>query len=123
MTAAQLRAAAALVAAALALTACCGGNAASDDGKSFIYWSMRKENEPQAQVLAQAAAEFEKETGIVEVVGTHLSGSIVDSVNGERIPFLEVETFKTVPLLHRQPAARLEVAVHPVRQVLREPVR
>ncbi|MFI9816090.1 TIGR03943 family putative permease subunit [Saccharothrix variisporea] len=33
----------------------------------------------------------------VEVVGTYREGSVVDGVNAERIPFLEVESVKTVP--------------------------
>ncbi|XVV01202.1 TIGR03943 family putative permease subunit [Actinosynnema sp. CA-248983] len=33
----------------------------------------------------------------VEVVGTYRDGSVVDGVNGERIPFLAVDSVKTVP--------------------------
>ncbi|MFI9818704.1 ABC transporter substrate-binding protein [Saccharothrix variisporea] len=92
MTAAPLRAAAALTAAALALTACGGGgNAASDDGKSFTYWSMWKENEPQAQVLAQAVADFEKETGIdvtVQWQGRDVLKKVVPALRGGDVPDL-----------------------------------
>ncbi|NUT97173.1 MAG: ABC transporter substrate-binding protein, partial [Saccharothrix sp.] len=92
MTAAPLRAAAALTAAALALTACGGGGtAASDDGKSFTYWSMWKENEPQAQVLAQAVADFEKETGIdvtVQWQGRDVLKKVVPALRGGDVPDL-----------------------------------
>ncbi|KJK51012.1 hypothetical protein UK23_08490 [Lentzea aerocolonigenes] len=44
-----------------ALAAC---GATAHEATSFTYWSMWKENEPQAHVLAQAIADFKRDTGI-----------------------------------------------------------
>ncbi len=90
MTTAPLRAAAALAVAALALTAC-GSTVAKDDGKSFTYWSMWKENEPQAQVLAQAVADFERDTGIdvtVQWQGRDVLKKVVPALRGGDVPDL-----------------------------------
>ena len=43
-----------------ALFISCGGK----KNEKLVYWSMWNEAEPQGQVIAEAAREFEKETGI-----------------------------------------------------------
>ncbi|KAA2251380.1 hypothetical protein F0L68_37495 [Solihabitans fulvus] len=60
---ARVLAAAATGVVALSLVACGSSSGGSGDGKSLTYWSMWKENEPQAQVLQAAADAFKKDTG------------------------------------------------------------
>ncbi|WP_156212956.1 ABC transporter substrate-binding protein [Lentzea aerocolonigenes] len=88
------RAAALLWTGALVLTAAgCGGG--SDDSsasdKSFTYWSMWKENEPQAKVLAQAVTGFERDTGIhveVQWQGRDVLKKVVPALRGGDVPDL-----------------------------------
>jgi ABC-type glycerol-3-phosphate transport system substrate-binding protein len=78
-----------LVLLASALTAC-GGDSTSDD-KTLTYWSMWTKPEPQAKVIAQAAKEFEQETGIkVEIkwVGRKVLTNVGASLNGGTLPDL-----------------------------------
>ncbi len=51
---------------ALGTTACSGASSptAKGDSDTFTYWSMWKEGEPQQKVIAQALADFEKESGV-----------------------------------------------------------
>lgn len=60
-----IRAAAVVLASAAVLTSVTGcGSGSGGDGKSFTYWSMWTENEPQAAVLKSAIKSFEKDTGV-----------------------------------------------------------
>ena len=49
-----------------ALFISCGGK----KNEKLVYWSMWNEAEPQGRVIAEAAQEFEKETGIRSAAST-----------------------------------------------------
>lgn len=68
----------------------CGG-AAQEEGRSFTYWSMWKENEPQAKVLSEAIAAFERETGLdveVQWQGRDVLKKVVPALRGGDVPDL-----------------------------------
>ncbi|WP_086829307.1 ABC transporter substrate-binding protein [Streptomyces sp. NRRL B-24572] len=86
-----VRVAGAVTAAALllGLTACGGDDAG--DGKSFTYWSMWRAEEPQAQVIKAAIADFTASTGIkVEVnwAGRDVSKKIGPAIAANQAPDL-----------------------------------
>lgn len=76
--------------ASLALVACGGGDDAaggdagsSDDPGQFTYWSYWSEGEPHAELMAEAIAAFEDETGIevdVQWQGRDLSNRILPTL-------------------------------------------
>ena len=79
------------VTAAPALAACSGGGASGSDSKSLTYWSMWTKNEPQAKVLANTAAAFEKSTGIhvnIKWVGRDVLTNVSANLNGGTLPDL-----------------------------------
>ncbi|GAA1963547.1 ABC transporter substrate-binding protein [Kitasatospora viridis] len=78
---------------ALGLTACgssgSGGDAKS--GGSFTYWSMWREDEPQAKVLKAAIADFTSSTGVkvnVSWSGRDISKKIGPAIAGNQAPDL-----------------------------------
>lgn len=91
---------------AVALTAA-GCSSASSGGSSdsgeFTYWSMWKEGEAQQKVVAQAIADFEKETGIevnVQWQGRDNLKKTVPTLNTNKVPDLVDGSFaKTAPVL------------------------
>lgn len=71
----------------VSLTAC-GAGGATD---KLTYWSMWKENEPQAKVLAAAITSFERETGIdvdVQWQGRDVLKKVVPALRGGTVPDL-----------------------------------
>ncbi|NUR87551.1 MAG: carbohydrate ABC transporter substrate-binding protein, partial [Nonomuraea sp.] len=93
---------AALAAGVLALTAC-GGGGGESDGKSgggeFTYWSMWKENEPQAKVLKAAIDKFTKETGTkvdVEWQGRDIRTKIGPAIAANKAPDLVENGFDVI---------------------------
>jgi raffinose/stachyose/melibiose transport system substrate-binding protein len=91
-----VRAAGATVAAALVLglTACGSGGSSSGDAKaagSFTYWSMWRADEPQAQVLKAALADFTASTGIkvdVNWTGRDIAKKIGPAIAANQAPDL-----------------------------------
>ncbi|MGW9628243.1 ABC transporter substrate-binding protein [Microbacterium sp. NPDC055521] len=91
---------------AVALTAA-GCSSASSGGSSdsgeFTYWAMWKEGEAQQKVVAQAIADFEKETGIevnVQWQGRDNLKKTVPTLNTNKVPDLVDGSFaKTAPVL------------------------
>lgn len=91
---------------AVALTAAgcssASGGGSSDSGE-FTYWSMWKEGEAQQKVVAQAIADFEKETGIevnVQWQGRDNLKKTVPTLNTNKVPDLVDGSFaKTAPVL------------------------
>ncbi|MFB9908713.1 ABC transporter substrate-binding protein [Allokutzneria oryzae] len=82
-----------LVTGALALTAAgCGGSAGGGgDNRSLTYWSMWKETEPQAKVLAAAVRSFEAETGVkvsVQWQGREVLKKVTPALRGGDLPDL-----------------------------------
>ncbi|MBP2478744.1 raffinose/stachyose/melibiose transport system substrate-binding protein [Crossiella equi] len=74
----------------LALTAC-GSGGAGGDGKSLTYWSMWKENEPQAKVLQEAATAFEQANGIkvnIQWQGRDVLKKVAPALRGGDLPDL-----------------------------------
>lgn len=86
---AGVAAAAALV---LTVTACGGGSGTSGGaGGSFTYWSMWRADEPQAQVLKQAIADFTAATGTkvtVNWAGRDVSKKIGPAIAANQAPDL-----------------------------------
>ncbi|MFD6278107.1 ABC transporter substrate-binding protein [Streptomyces sp. NPDC060209] len=82
--------AATLVAAVGLTTSACGAGAtAQGDGKSFTYWSMWKQNEPQAKVLEAAIKQFTKDTGItvdVQWKGRQVIQQLAPTLNTSNVP-------------------------------------
>lgn len=81
----------AAIAAAAGLTAACGSNSSSGGGgaSSFTYWSMWKQNEPQAKVLQAAIAQFTKDTGIkvsVQWKGRQVVQQLAPTLNTGNVP-------------------------------------
>ncbi|MGW0521778.1 ABC transporter substrate-binding protein [Crossiella sp. NPDC003009] len=80
-----------LLAAGLGLTvAACGGAGGSGD-KALTYWSMWRENEPQAQVLKETAEAFKKSTGIevkIEWQGRDVLKKVAPALRGGDLPDL-----------------------------------
>ncbi|WCD93689.1 ABC transporter substrate-binding protein [Microbacterium sp. nov. GSS16] len=91
---------------AVALTAAgcssASGGGSSDSGE-FTYWAMWKEGEAQQKVVAQAIADFEKETGIevnVQWQGRDNLKKTVPTLNTNKVPDLVDGSFaKTAPVL------------------------
>ncbi|GAA2781757.1 ABC transporter substrate-binding protein [Crossiella cryophila] len=81
-----------LLAAGLGLTAAaCGSGGAGGDDKALTYWSMWKENEPQAQVLKEAAAAFKASTGIevkIDWQGREVLKKVVPALRSGDLPDL-----------------------------------
>ncbi|MFD3928819.1 ABC transporter substrate-binding protein [Streptomyces sp. NPDC058614] len=83
---------AAALAASIGLTAtACGSGASSTagGGDSFTYWSMWKQNEPQAKVLQAAITEFTKDTGIkvsVQWKGRQVVQQLAPTLNTANVP-------------------------------------
>lgn len=79
---------------ALLLLSACGGGPATPDApeaKSFTYWSMWEENEPQAQVLKSALDSFGKESGVkikVEWQGRKVQQKLTPALRGGDVPDL-----------------------------------
>ncbi|MFJ7949600.1 ABC transporter substrate-binding protein [Streptomyces sp. NPDC096354] len=86
----------AVLAAALATTvgltaAACsdGASATGGGGDSFTYWSMWKQNEPQATVLQAAITQFTKDTGIkvsIQWKGRQVIQQLAPTLNTANIP-------------------------------------
>ncbi|MCK2242685.1 MULTISPECIES: ABC transporter substrate-binding protein [unclassified Crossiella] len=89
-----------LLAAGLGLTvAACGSGGAGGDGKALTYWSMWKENEPQAQVLKEAAAAFKASSGIevkIEWQGRDVLKKVVPALRSGELPDLVDQDENTV---------------------------
>lgn len=85
---------AALAVSALALSACGGASTGSDgakDGGEVSYWSMWKVGEPQQKVVAEAIADFEKQTGAkvkVQWQGRSNVQKLVPALNTNNVPDL-----------------------------------
>ncbi|MFE0677811.1 ABC transporter substrate-binding protein [Streptomyces sp. NPDC058867] len=79
-----------LAAAAGLTTAGCGSAATSTgDGSSFTYWSMWKQNEPQAKVVQAAITQFTKDTGIkvsVQWKGRQVVQQLAPTLNTANVP-------------------------------------
>lgn len=82
---------------ALSLTvgvaACSSGSSSSssDGGKTFTYWSMWKQGEPQQKVIAAAISDFEKKTGDkvnVQWVGRQVMQKLTPALNTNNVPDL-----------------------------------
>jgi raffinose/stachyose/melibiose transport system substrate-binding protein len=90
---------------AVALTAagCSSASGGSSDSGEFTYWAMWKEGEAQQKVVAQAIADFEKETGIevnVQWQGRDNLKKTVPTLNTNKVPDLVDGSFaKTAPVL------------------------
>lgn len=87
------KALAVLAGATLALTACGGGGAStsanSAGGGTVTYWSMWKVGEPQQKVMANAIADFEKQTGTkvdVQWQGRTNTKKIIPALNTNTVP-------------------------------------
>ncbi|WP_344877269.1 ABC transporter substrate-binding protein [Allokutzneria multivorans] len=82
---------AAVMTGALALTvAGCGGGSSGGSG-GLTYWSMWKESEPQAKVLADAVRAFEAETGVkvsVQWQGREVLKKVTPALRGGDVPDL-----------------------------------
>ncbi|MCP2262330.1 raffinose/stachyose/melibiose transport system substrate-binding protein [Streptoalloteichus tenebrarius] len=81
-----------LLSGALALSpTSCGSDADAGDGRSLTYWSMWKENEPQARVLREAALSFEREHGVRVVIqwqGRDVMKKVAPALRGGVLPDL-----------------------------------
>ncbi|MFF2327352.1 MULTISPECIES: ABC transporter substrate-binding protein [unclassified Streptomyces] len=83
---------AAALAASFGLTsAACspGASSAGGGGDSFTYWSMWKQNEPQAKVLQSAIAQFTKDTGVkvsVQWKGRQVVQQLAPTLNTAQVP-------------------------------------
>lgn len=91
---------------ALALTGCSSGgpgDSGSDESKELTYWSMWKEGEAQQKVVAQAIADFEKETGVtvkVQWQGRDNIKKTVPTLNTNKVPDLVDGSYaKLAPVL------------------------
>lgn len=84
--------AATTLALALGAAACSGGDSSgSTGGKTFTYWSMWKVGEPQQKVLAEAIADFEKQTGdkvVAQWQGRNNLTKLVPTLNTNSVPDL-----------------------------------
>ncbi|MCG7203557.1 ABC transporter substrate-binding protein [Streptomyces arenae] len=82
----------AVLATAAGLTAagCGSGSTSSGDGESsFTYWSMWKQDEPQAKVLKAAIAQFTKDTGVkvsVQWKGRQVVQQLAPTLNTSNVP-------------------------------------
>jgi raffinose/stachyose/melibiose transport system substrate-binding protein len=81
----------AVLATAAGLTAACGSGSGSGGGgaNSFTYWSMWKQDEPQAKVLQAAIARFTKDTGIkvsVQWKGRQVIQQLAPTLNTGNVP-------------------------------------
>ncbi|MGW0811649.1 ABC transporter substrate-binding protein [Streptomyces viridiviolaceus] len=75
--------------AGLTATACGAGSAAGGGGDSFTYWSMWKQNEPQAKVLQTAIKEFTNDTGVevsVQWKGRQVVQQLAPTLNTANVP-------------------------------------
>lgn len=97
-----------LAGAMVALTACGGGGEApgaesADKPQSISYWSYWKDGEPQQKVIAQAIADWEKETGIkveVQWQGRSVTQKLTPALNTNKVPDLVDSSFsKLAPIL------------------------
>ncbi|MEY9874593.1 ABC-type glycerol-3-phosphate transport system substrate-binding protein [Streptacidiphilus sp. MAP12-33] len=94
-TATRLVGVATAVALAFGASACgsSGGSSAggTSAGGSFSYWSMWRADEPQAQVLKQAAADFTAQTGIkvnIDFVGRDIAKKMGPAIAANKAPDL-----------------------------------
>ncbi|MFD7137760.1 ABC transporter substrate-binding protein [Streptomyces sp. NPDC059894] len=82
--------AAALATTAGLATACGTGSAVGGDGdSSFTYWSMWKQNEPQATVLQAAVEQFTRDTGVkvtVQWKGRQVVQQLAPTLNTANVP-------------------------------------
>ncbi|WP_167382940.1 ABC transporter substrate-binding protein [Streptomyces mangrovisoli] len=82
----------AMFAAAAGLTAAgCGSTATStgDGSSAFTYWSMWKQNEPQAKVIQAAITQFTKDTGIkvsIQWKGRQVVQQLAPTLNTANVP-------------------------------------
>ncbi|MFE3447651.1 extracellular solute-binding protein [Nonomuraea sp. NPDC059194] len=96
---------AAAVVATLALTACGGSGdqgSAEEKGGQFTYWSMWKENEPQAKVIKAAIDKFQAETGTkvtVEWQGRDIRTKIGPAIAANKAPDLVENGFDVISSL------------------------
>lgn len=73
------------------LTGCGGASGSGSNGKTLSYWSMWTKGEPQAKVLRQTAAAFQKSTGIhvdIKWVGRNVLTNVSANLNGGTLPDL-----------------------------------
>lgn len=90
---------------ALGASACSGSTSdgSSAGGKTFTYWSMWKEGEPQQKVIAAAIADFEKQSGDkvnVQWVGRQNITKLTAALNTHNVPDLVDGSWaNTVPAL------------------------
>ena len=74
--------------------------AAGGDSKSFTYWSMWKEDEPQASVIKEALASYQAATGVTVAVEWHGRGVLDDIAAaikaGKPVPDLSDGSVNTV---------------------------
>ncbi|MGH3098027.1 MAG: ABC transporter substrate-binding protein [Streptosporangiales bacterium] len=86
------RGAAMLAVGMLALAAGCGsGGGSADSAKTFTYWSMWQQSEPQAKVLKKAIKGFEHDTGIdvqVEWQGRDVLSKLIPALRSGDVPDL-----------------------------------
>lgn len=77
-----------------------GASGASGDAKSFTYWSMWKEDEPQAAVIKEALASYQASTGVTVTVQWHGRGVLDDVAAalkaGKPVPDLSDGSINTI---------------------------
>ncbi|MEY9925597.1 ABC-type glycerol-3-phosphate transport system substrate-binding protein [Catenulispora sp. GP43] len=98
MTAAALVIAATVPACSSSTTS--GASGGSGGSKSFTYWSMWKENEPQAAVIKEALASYKAATGVTVTVEWH-GRAVLDDVAaalkaGKPVPDLSDGSINTI---------------------------
>ena len=98
-----------------------GGSGTSGGSKSFTYWSMWKEDEPQAAVIKEALAAYKSATGVTVTVEWH-GRAVLDDVAaaikaGKPVPDLSDGSVNTV-----LGAAAEGVAVDDLTDLYKQPV-
>lgn len=76
---------------ALSLTACGGGGGGGNDGDDFTYWSMWRQEEPQAKVIKAAVDKFQTETGAkvkIEWQGRDIRQKVAPAIAAGQAPDL-----------------------------------
>ncbi|MFD0631151.1 hypothetical protein ACFQ9X_05405 [Catenulispora yoronensis] len=94
---------AAAMVAATGMTACSSSTSttpAAAASKTFTYWSMWKDNEPQAKVIQEALAKYKAETGVTVTVEWH-GRTVLDDVAaaikaGKPVPDLSDGSINTI---------------------------
>ncbi|MGV9306944.1 ABC transporter substrate-binding protein [Nonomuraea sp. NPDC003727] len=74
---------------AVCLLTACGGQASGGGDREITVWSMWSEGEPNQKVLAEAAADFEKETGVkvrTQWKGRTAVKTFLPSLNTDHVP-------------------------------------